>query len=85
MPSLDSFLEQSADYKKSVLGKNLPTLVVEMAHPDSWYKLLNKSDKVLGIETFGESAPALDLMEHFGFTIDNVVLMAKSLLDEESS
>jgi transketolase len=39
----------------------------------------------LGIETFGESAPASDLMEHFGFTITNVVSMAKSLLDEESS
>jgi transketolase len=67
MPSLDLFLEQSDDYKASVLGKNLPTLAVEMAHPDSWYKLLNKSDKVLGIETFGESAPASDLMQHFGF------------------
>ena len=85
MPSLDLFLEQSDDYKASVLGQNLPTLAVEMAHPDSWYKLLNKSDKVLGIETFGESAPASDLMEHFGFTINNVVSMAKSLLDEESS
>jgi len=85
MPSLDLFLEQSDDYKASVLGQNLPTLAVEMAHPDSWYKLLNKSDKVLGIETFGESAPASDLMEHFGFTITNVVSMAKSLLDEESS
>ncbi len=48
MPSLDLFLEQSDDYKASVLGQNLPTLAVEMAHPDSWYKLLNKSDKVLG-------------------------------------
>jgi len=85
MPSLDLFLEQSDDYKASVLGQNLPTLAVEMAHPDSWYKLLNKSDLVLGIETFGESAPASDLMEHFGFTITNVVSMAKSLLDEESS
>ena len=85
MPSLDLFLQQSDDYKVSVLGQNLPTLAVEMAHPDSWYKLLNKSDKVLGIETFGESAPASDLMEHFGFTITNVVSMAKSLLDEESS
>ncbi|MDA9143512.1 transketolase [Gammaproteobacteria bacterium] len=85
MPSLDLFLEQSDDYKAFVLGKNLPTLAVEMAHPDSWHKLLNKSDKVLGIETFGESAPASDLMQHFGFTITNVVSMAKSLLDEESS
>jgi transketolase len=43
---------------------------------------LNKSDKVLGIETFGESAPANILLEHFGFTTPNVVELAKSLLDE---
>jgi len=85
MPCLDIFLNQSEEYQLSVLGKNIPTLAVEMAHPDSWYKLLNKSDKVLGIKSFGESAPANDLLEHFGFTLPNVVSMAKSLLDEESS
>ena len=85
MPCLDVFLEQSAEYQNSVLGKNMPTLVVEMAHPDSWHKLLNKSDKVLGINSFGESAPAKDLLEHFGFTVSNVVAMAQSLLDEKSS
>ena len=85
MPCLDVFLEQSIEYQNSVLGKNMPTLVVEMAHPDSWHKLLNKSDKVLGIDSFGESAPAKDLLEHFGFTVSNVVSMAQSLLDEKSS
>ena len=85
MPCLDVFLEQPIEYQNSVLGKNMPTLVVEMAHPDSWHKLLNKSDKVLGIDSFGESAPAKDLLEHFGFTVSNVVSMAQSLLDEKSS
>jgi transketolase len=85
MPCLDVFLEQSIEYQNSVLGKNMPTLVVEMAHPDSWHKLLNKSDKVLGIDSFGESAPAKDLLEHFGFTVSNVVSMAQLLLDEKSS
>ena len=82
MPCLDIFLENSKEYQSSVIKLNLPILVVELAHPNSWYKLLNKNDKVLGIETFGESAPAGVLLEHFGFTIPNVVDMAKSLVDE---
>ena len=82
MPCLDIFLENSKEYQSSVIKLNLPILVVELAHPNSWYKLLNKNDKVLGIETFGESAPAGVLLEHFGFTVPNVVDMAKSLVDE---
>ena len=82
MPCLDIFLENSKEYQSSVIKLDLPILVVELAHPNSWYKLLNKNDKVLGIETFGESAPAGVLLEHFGFTVPNVVDMAKSLVDE---
>ena len=48
-------------------------------HPNSWYKILNRNDKVLGVESFGESAPGNQLLEHFGFTVENVVKMAKSL------
>ena len=82
MPCLDIFLENSKEYQSSVIKLDLPILVVELAHPNSWYKLLNKNDKVLGIETFGESAPAGVLLEHFGFRVPNVVDMAKSLVDE---
>ena len=82
MPCLDRFLDNEDDYHSSILKPNLPILVVELSHPNSWYKLLNKKDKVLGIETFGESAPANILLEHFGFTTPNVVEMAKSLVDE---
>ena len=82
MPSLDVFLENKEEYQISIIKSDLPILVVELSHPNSWYKLLNKNDKVLGIETFGESAPAGILLEHFGFTIPNVVDMAKSLVDE---
>jgi transketolase len=82
MPCLDKFLDQSEDYQLSVIKEDLPSLVIELSHPNSWYKILNKSDKVLGIETFGESAPANILLEHFGFTTTNVVELAKSLLDE---
>jgi transketolase len=82
MPSLDVFLENNEEYQSSIIKSDLPILVVELSHPNSWYRLLNKNDKVLGIETFGESAPAGILLEHFGFTIPNVVDMAKSLVDE---
>ena len=82
MPCLDKFLQQNKEYQSSVIKEDLPSLVIELSHPNSWYKLLNKSDKVLGIETFGESAPANILLEHFGFTTSNVVEIAKSLVDE---
>ena len=82
MPCLDTFLDQSEVYQSSVIKEDLPSLVIELSHPNSWYKILNKRDKVLGIETFGESAPANILLEHFGFTTPNVVELAKSLLDE---
>ena len=82
MPCLDKFLQQKKEYQSSIIKEDLPSLVIELSHPNSWYKILNKSDKVLGIETFGESAPANILLEHFGFTTSNVVEIAKSLVDE---
>ena len=81
MPCLDIFLDTDDSYQSSIVKTDLPILAVELGHPNSWYKLLNKNDKVLGIESFGESAPANVLLEHFGFTISNVVDMAKSLVD----
>jgi transketolase len=82
MPCLDLFLEQSDDYQSKVIKPELPTLVVELSHPNSWYKILNKGDKVLGIESFGESAPANVLLEHFGFTTENIVELSKSLVND---
>ena len=82
MPSLDIFLQQSSEYQKMVIDPHKPVLVVECAHPNSWYKILNRSDKVLGIETFGESAPGVELLEHFGFNKEKVIQAAKSLIDD---
>jgi transketolase len=82
MPCLDLFLEQSDDYQSKVIKPELPALVVELSHPNSWYNILNKGDKVLGIESFGESAPANVLLEHFGFTTENVVELSKSLVND---
>ena len=82
MPCLDVFLEQGDDYQSKVIKPDLPALVIELSHPNSWYKILNKGDKVLGIESFGESAPANVLLEHFGFTTANVVELSKSLVND---
>ena len=82
MPSLDIFLEQSNDFQDKVINPNKPVLVVECAHPNSWYKILNRSDKVIGIESFGESAPGNELMDHFGFNKENIIETAKSLIND---
>ena len=82
MPSLDIFLEQSEEFQNTIIDTSKPVLVVECGHPNSWYKILNRSDKVIGIESFGESAPGNVLLEHFGFTLENVVGIAKSLIDD---
>ena len=82
MPSLDIFLEQSNDFQDKVINPNKPVLVVECAHPNSWYKILNRSDKVIGIESFGESAPGNELLDHFGFNKENIIETAKSLIND---
>ena len=55
---------------------------VEALHPSSWYGLTNLNDTVIGINTFGESAPASDLMKKFGFTEENVLSEAKKLIQK---
>jgi transketolase len=82
MPSLDKFLQQSEEFQSSIINPDKPILVVECSHPNSWYRILNRKDKVIGIDSFGESAPGSELLEHFGFNIENVVNSAKSLLND---
>ena len=82
MPSLDLFLQQSEEFQSSIINPDKPILVVECSHPNSWYRILNRKDKVIGIESFGESAPGSELLEHFGFSTENVVNSAKSLLND---
>lgn len=80
MPSTSYFDQQDEAYKKSVLPAGVPKLAVEAAHTDFWYKYVGSEGDILGMTTFGESAPGAVLMEHFGFTTDNVVKKAKALL-----
>jgi transketolase len=81
MPSWELFEKQDAAYKEKVFPKAYKKrLAVEMASPMGWHKYTTDEGDMLGMETFGESAPAEDLYKHFGFTVDNVVKRAKALL-----
>jgi transketolase len=80
MPSTDVFDRQDAAYKASVLTKGMPRVAVEAGVTDFWYKYVGLEGAVVGIDTFGESAPAGVLFKHFGFTTDHVVAAVKSVL-----
>jgi len=56
-------------------------VAVEALHADYWYKFVGLDGRVIGMTTFGESAPGGELMQHFGFTADNVVAVVKELLE----
>ena len=82
MPSTDVFDRQDAAYKASVLTKGVPRVAIEAGVTDFWYKYVGLEGAVVGIDSFGESAPASVLFKHFGFTVENVVAEAKlSLLN----
>jgi len=80
MPCTNVFDRQSAEYKAAVLGGCKKRLAIEAAHPDFWRKYVGLHGAVIGIDRFGESAPAGQLFEMFGFTVGNVVKTAKELL-----
>ena len=81
MPCTNVFDQQDAMYKETVLPLSvLPRVAVEAAHVDYWYKYVGLDGRVVGMTTFGESAPGAALMEHFGFTVDNVVATVEELL-----
>jgi transketolase len=80
MPSTDVFDRQDAAYKASVLPKGLARVAVEAGVSDFWFKYVGLEGKVIGIDTFGESAPAGALFKHFGFTTEKVVAAVRSVL-----
>ena len=80
MPSTDVFDRQDAAYKASVLTRGTPRVAIEAGVTDFWYKYVGLEGAVVGIDSFGESAPAPVLFKHFGFTVDNVVEKAKIVL-----
>jgi transketolase len=77
MPSTNVFDAQDEAYRSSVLSKGTPTVAVEAAVTDAWYKY---ADAVVGIDHFGESAPAGELFKEFGFTVESVVAAVEGIL-----
>ena len=74
MPSTNVFDQQDADYRESVLPSSVQNrVVVEAAATGGWWKYAGCNGRILGIDTFGESAPAGELFKEFGFTVENVL------------
>ncbi|MGR5192633.1 transketolase [Vibrio rotiferianus] len=81
MPATDTFDKQDAAYRESVLPSDVTARVaVEAGIADFWYKYVGFDGRIVGMTTFGESAPADQLFEMFGFTVENVVNTAKEVL-----
>ena len=85
MPSTDRFLAQSSDYRDQVLPAGVPRIAVEAAHPDCWYRFVGLEGRVIGINDFGKSAPAEQLFQHFGITVERVVATVLELTGQSSS
>ena len=82
MPSTSVFDQQDAAYKQDVLPLQVGArIAIEASHADYWYKYVGLEGRIIGMTSFGESAPAPALFEHFGFTVDNIVATAEELLD----
>jgi len=80
MPCTNVFDRQPPAYQDQVLPPALPALALEAAQPDFWHKYVGRSGKVLGIATYGESAPAKDLYRHFGLTPERAADAVRALL-----
>jgi transketolase len=80
MPSTSVFDKQNQAYRDAVLPKGVKRVAVEAGVTGGWYKYVGLDGAVVGMDTFGESAPAPELFKHFGFTADNVVKAVKSVL-----
>jgi transketolase len=80
MPCTNIFDRQDAAYRASVLPKGVPAVAVEAGVTDGWYKYVGLEGAVIGLDRFGESAPAGALFKEFGFTVENVVETVKGVI-----
>ncbi|WP_226644296.1 transketolase [Microbulbifer variabilis] len=82
MPCAEAFMEQDESYRESVLPSAVRARVaVEASHQDYWYKFVGFDGAIIGMSSFGESAPGDELMRHFGFTVENVVETVEKVLN----
>ena len=82
MPSTNQFASQSDDYREQTLPTGVPILVIEAGSPIGWQSFVGPRVAVIGIDTFGSSAPGQIVMEHYGFTVENVCRQAHHVLDQ---
>ena len=81
MPCTNIFSQQSASYRESVLPSVIDArIAIEAGHEDYWYKFVGTQGRVVGMTTFGKSASCDAVMEYFGFTVENLLKVAKDLL-----
>jgi transketolase len=80
MPSTSAFDRQEESYRASVLPRGLPRVAVEAGVTDFWRKYVGLEGAVVGIDSFGESAPAGELFKHFGFTPEKVAEAIKRVI-----
>ena len=82
MPCTSIFDAQEDEYREQVLPSSVAArVVVEAGVTDTWWRYAGPGGRVIGIDRFGESAPAGELFEHFGFTVDNVVAKAREAIE----
>ena len=84
MPCLERFERQAAAYRNAVVPRHLPRLAIEAGSTGLWWKYLGDAGAVIGLDRFGESAPAPQLFEHFGITAAAVAARALALVDEHA-
>jgi transketolase len=83
MPCTSVFDAQDASWKQHVLPVEVGArIAIEAAHADYWYKYVGLDGRIIGMTTYGESAPAGQLFEEFGFTVDNILAVAEELLED---
>jgi transketolase len=80
MPCVEAFDAQTQQYRDTVLTPGVPRVAIEAGVRDTWWRYVGSRGAVIGMDTFGASAPAKALFEHFGFTTDNVVRTVDGLL-----
>jgi transketolase len=78
VPCTSVFDRQSESYKVQVLPRNVPRVAIEAGVTDGWWKY--RVDAVIGLDRFGESAPAPDLFKFFDITVDNIVAVARKVV-----
>ena len=82
MPCTEVFEAQDADYRESVLPSAVSArVVIEAGVTAGWWRYAGPAGQIIGLDRFGESAPANELFEHFGFSTENVVSVAKDVLN----